>query len=222
MGIRILVSTQDHELLTLLRRFPEDFISIESGFSEMGDQGSLLLDFRTLKKCCVRHLLRCARHAVRKSCLGHRHTAHGTRDWRMNARSFLARRAWAERDRILMLENRPERIKRFLTLAMDQKSRAITVPEAASEVGMSVRNLNREVVRALHFPPSVVLRIARVVNVIRDIMTSGRPLATIALEHGYRDLAGMDRQFSRTVGFSPSTCREGAELSPSEMENQNG
>ncbi|MGH9785140.1 MAG: helix-turn-helix domain-containing protein [Terriglobia bacterium] len=81
---------------------------------------------------------------------------------------------------------------------------------------MSVRQIHRCVVCELHYAPIVVLGLARVVRVAHDVLTTRRLLTKIAQARGYRDLAGMDRQFRKFVGISPGGYRASRGPSTSE------
>jgi transcriptional regulator GlxA family with amidase domain len=115
--------------------------------------------------------------------------------------------SWSARKRLLSLSGRPEVIRKFIRLTRAHVHGALKVPAVAKRLGMNVRFLTRLSVKELGYPPGVVIDLARIVRVAKEIATTQRGFTAIARRYGFPDQAGMNRQFKRIVGVPPGVYR---------------
>src|SRR6266446_3153831 len=115
--------------------------------------------------------------------------------------------AWAARRGILSLAGRPKKIRRFIRLARAQARGAMKVPAAARRLRMNVRFLTRLSVKELGYAPGVVIDLARIVRVAKELATTQRGYTAIATKYGFPDQSGMNRHFKRIVGVTPGVYR---------------
>jgi AraC-like DNA-binding protein len=86
-----------------------------------------------------------------------------------------------------------------------------TVAQAAYDLGVSPRSLQRLLARETGQPPVFWFQLARVRKSARAIMTS-HALADTASRYGYADQAHMSREFRRWLGVSPANMRTETEI----------
>lgn len=84
-----------------------------------------------------------------------------------------------------------------------------SVSQAARELGVSQRSLQRLLMHETSKPPVYWLQLARVRKAGRAVQ-NGMPLADIAAIHGYSDQAHMSREFRRWLDISPAQLKNGA------------
>ncbi len=94
--------------------------------------------------------------------------------------------------------------------ALDCLAQAATVQEAARDLGVSMRSLQRMLRRATGQSPAFWLQLARARRAARLIGT--RPLAEAACMAGFADQAHMSRAFRRWFGVTPSAFRARPDL----------
>ncbi|HUD71180.1 MAG TPA: AraC family transcriptional regulator [Dongiaceae bacterium] len=131
---------------------------------------------------------------------------------RIASRSGLA---WELRGRLLSLDRREGAARRLVALALEHDHRPTPVAEAARALALSLRQLHRLAIVELGCTPGVLLGLARIASVARDVESGVRPLACIAREHGFIDRAAMHHQFMRFTGIAPGVYRAGARIAAS-------
>ena len=94
--------------------------------------------------------------------------------------------------------------------ALDCLAQAATVQEAARDLGVSMRSLQKMLRRATGQSPAFWLQLARTRRAARLIPTL--PLADAACMAGFADQAHMSRAFRRWFGVTPSAFRARPDL----------
>lgn len=80
---------------------------------------------------------------------------------------------------------------------------AQSVSEAARQLGMSERTLQRSFQRDVGITPVEYRRVARLRRLVSSLSASGVTLADAAVDAGYYDQPHLDREFRRLVGCAP-------------------
>jgi AraC-like DNA-binding protein len=114
--------------------------------------------------------------------------------------------AWDDWAQILEAAGRSERARIFLGVVLRASGRK-AVAEAASALGVGARQLTRLCRRWFGYPPAAIIRQARVVRAIPDLMTSGLSLTQIARRHGFSSRQAMTRLFEISAGHAPRDFR---------------
>lgn len=99
------------------------------------------------------------------------------------------------------------RVRRALLLIEQNLTRPVSIVAIASELGVSVRQLERLCRLHLGMGPAAVYRRMRMRFAHWLIENSERPIMEVALEAGFNDGAHFAREFKRTYGVSPSRHR---------------
>ncbi|MEE9427832.1 MAG: helix-turn-helix domain-containing protein [Paracoccaceae bacterium] len=105
-----------------------------------------------------------------------------------------------------MLSNFTARSKN-LTDALTCLARNNSIPNAARELGVGVRSLQRLVQGQTGQPPAFWRQLARIRDAGRQV-GGDAPLADIAFDTGFSDQSHMNREFRRWFGVSPKVFSE--------------
>ncbi len=179
----------------------------------LGPSPSLLVDPLSLRACCFQELWGCDPNSLVRtpgppSAQDRGSVPPRSMPERLPPPAATQNRAeWEERTRILSPTVNAERVRRFVKIAREHDHEGYTVPQAATALHVSIRQLHRMSIGALGFPPGIVLDLARVVSVAGELLAGDDSLAEIAEAHRYRDEASMTRQFNRFVGITPRLYR---------------
>jgi len=114
--------------------------------------------------------------------------------------------AWDDWARILEVAGRDERARVFLGIALRASGRKAVV-DAAGALCVGTRQLTRLCRRWFGHPPAAIIRQARVVRAIPDLMVSGLSLTQIARRHGFSSRQAMTRLFEISAGHAPRDYR---------------
>jgi AraC-like DNA-binding protein len=114
--------------------------------------------------------------------------------------------AWDDWARILEAAGRHERARMFLGVALRASGRNAVV-DAATALGVGPRQLTRLCRRWFGHPPAAIVRQARVMRAIPDLMVSGLSLTKIAQRHGFSSRQAMTRLFATSSGHAPREFR---------------
>jgi transcriptional regulator GlxA family with amidase domain len=96
----------------------------------------------------------------------------------------------------------------FLGVALRATGRSV-VGDAAAALGVGPRQLTRLCRRWFGHSPAAIVRQARVVRAIPDLMVSRLSLTTIARRHGFSSRQAMTRVFASAAGLAPREFRAG-------------
>ncbi len=230
-GVSVLILSRDLGLIRAVRRAARGArITSRSCLAEVGRVGGnthLVIDPRVAGACCISRLSRWrARFAspgvvylslpappavllrLPQVCPG---VIRSIRDLlsvlRKRTPPSLARSAWVHRSRILSLEGRSGNVRQFLVIALARCHAGCTVEEAAAALSLNVRRLNRLCKRMLGHPPGVILDLARVAAIARDLTNTTATLKALAHAYAYPDEPAMSNQFLRFVGIRPGAYR---------------
>lgn len=99
------------------------------------------------------------------------------------------------------------RVRRALLLIEQNLTRPVSIAGIASELGISVRQLERLCRRHLGLGPAALLRRMRIRFAHWLVENTNRSVMEIAVEAGFSDGAHFSRQFKRAYGLSPSRHR---------------
>ncbi len=113
--------------------------------------------------------------------------------------------------RILPLLNDCVRLDERLTETLDILSTTRSIVDAARQLGLPERRLERLVVSATGRSPSFWKNLARARRAARAL-SGEESLSAIACDHGYSDQAHMSRDFRRWFGTSPARFRRDPDL----------
>jgi AraC-like DNA-binding protein len=113
---------------------------------------------------------------------------------------------WDDWARILEAAGRHERARLFLGVALRASGRNGVV-DAATALGVGARQLTRLCRRWFGHPPAAIVRQARVVRALPDLMVSGLSLTKIARRHGFSSRQAMTRLFASSAGLAPREFR---------------
>ena len=116
--------------------------------------------------------------------------------------------AWRRRAILLSPDRYSSRVRRFISLAIEQGKDGLTVCMAAAQLNLSMRQLFRLSSQILGFTPSIVLGCARVASVVRDLAETEKSFACIAQEHRYSSRHALTRQVVRFTGMPPRGHRK--------------
>ncbi|MEZ5537854.1 MAG: helix-turn-helix transcriptional regulator [Thiolinea sp.] len=86
-----------------------------------------------------------------------------------------------------------------------------SIAAAAKQLGVSQRTLQRKIMQQTGHSPLYWLRLARVRQAGRSVVTNTDSLTGIALHHGYADQAHMSRELKRWLGVTAGALRQGAD-----------
>jgi AraC-like DNA-binding protein len=114
--------------------------------------------------------------------------------------------AWDDWARILEAAGHHERARLFLGVALRASGRD-GVTDAASALGVGARQLTRLCRRWFGHPPAAIVRQARVVRTLPDLMISDLSLTKVARRHGFSSRQAMTRLFATSVGVAPREFR---------------
>jgi AraC-like DNA-binding protein len=114
--------------------------------------------------------------------------------------------AWDDWARILEAAGRSERARAFLGVVLRAPGRS-AVNDAAAALGVGTRQLTRLCRRWFGHPPAAIVRQARVVRAIPDLMVTGLSLTKIAQRHGFSSRQAMTRLFATSAGHAPREFR---------------
>ncbi len=119
----------------------------------------------------------------------------------------IVREAWSNRDAMLDPEQQSDRLRRFITSALEHARGRYTVADAASDLRLSVRHLTRLCERWWGVSPKILLTLARVSSIAVELRSPDLSIEEVAERHGYADLSTMSRQFKNYVGEPPGAYR---------------
>ncbi|HZN02925.1 MAG TPA: helix-turn-helix domain-containing protein [Candidatus Polarisedimenticolia bacterium] len=114
--------------------------------------------------------------------------------------------AWDDWAQILEAAGGNERARVFLSLAL-RASGHNAVVDAAAALHVGPRQLTRLCRRWFGHPPAAIIRQARVVRAIPDLLVSGLSLTQIARRHGFSSRQAMTRLFEISSGHPPRAFR---------------
>ena len=114
--------------------------------------------------------------------------------------------AWDDWARILEAAGRNSRAGIFIGIALRATGRN-AVTDAAATLCVGTRQLTRLCRRWFGHPPAAIVRQARVVRAIRDLMVSRLSLTQIARRHGFSSRQAMTRLFELSAGHAPRDFR---------------
>jgi AraC-like DNA-binding protein len=98
---------------------------------------------------------------------------------------------------------RPDDLAEALRAYLDERAtEAVTMADAAAVVGASPTRLTRAFEAAFGIAPHAYV-LARRLDIARDRILDGRPLAEVAAEVGFFDQAHLTRRFKRFFGVTP-------------------
>jgi len=209
----VVLGNSEEVLGDLRAAFPNRRIVLTSCLNHLGTMVNdtnvrLIIDPAGVEPCCARELMRWNYQVVPSSHEARRTERRGSEGTTIGS----ARAAWAERTRVMAATRRSEKVRRFIDSALEHDHEWHTVQEVADSLQVSVRQMRRIVERELGYAPHVLLHLARVASVARDIAGSNEPLARIAAQHHFADLPTMSRQFKRFVGRTPGQYRRVAKI----------
>ena len=118
-----------------------------------------------------------------------------------------ARSAWVRRSRILAPAGRPAKARRFLEFARTRDHEGCTVEEASAAIQVNTRALNRLCRRWFGYPPGLMLDLARIVGIARELRETRTRLGSLAAAYDYSDPPALSNQFLRFVGLRPGAYR---------------
>ncbi|HET8947666.1 MAG TPA: helix-turn-helix transcriptional regulator [Candidatus Polarisedimenticolia bacterium] len=113
---------------------------------------------------------------------------------------------WDDWARILEAAGRHERARVFLGVALRASGRNV-VADGAAALGVGVRQLTRLCRRWFGHPPAAIVRQARIVRTLPDLMVSELSLTKIARRHGFSSRQAMTRLFATSAGLAPREFR---------------
>ncbi len=117
--------------------------------------------------------------------------------------------AWVSHfDLLTPTDDRSLLIKAFIDLVRTNDHEPLSVAQAARELHVSVRTLQRYCSGEIRFPPRLIIDLARMVSITSEIQRTDRPLSAIADAHGFSEPSDMRRWFLRFVGIRPGLHRE--------------
>lgn len=99
------------------------------------------------------------------------------------------------------------RVRRAILLMEQHLARPISIPVVASELGLSLRQLERLCRTHTGMSPASVYRQLRMRYARWLVENTDRSMTEIAIDAGFADCAHFSRQFKDTYGLSPSTRR---------------
>ncbi len=109
-----------------------------------------------------------------------------------------------QQSRILENSQRCLKVQECLSCIAESLS---PIPSVASELGVSVRSLQRVVSDATGYSPVYWRALARVRKAARQLQNA-TPLVEISVNAGFSDQSHMNREFQRWFGVSPSAFAE--------------
>ncbi len=118
-----------------------------------------------------------------------------------------ARSAWGRRSRILAPVGRPAKARQFLELARTRDHDGCTLEEASAAIHLNARALNRLCRRWFGCPPGLMLDLARIVGIARELRETRTALGSLAAAYDYPDPPALSNQFLRFVGLRPGAYR---------------
>ena len=130
--------------------------------------------------------------------------------------------SWVQRGSILSPFGKTPCARRFLALANAHDHEGYTVAAAAAANHLSVRQLRRLSQASFRHPPAIVIALARIASVARDIIRRDATLERLADEHGFGEASTMSRQFTRFVGVRPGAYRRRSRRAPGRGGHQRG
>lgn len=89
----------------------------------------------------------------------------------------------------------------------DRYATALTMTDIASEVGLSVSQLNRRFRKTHQIPPSEYLQRVRVYQASRLLTQDGQVIGDVALRCGFYDQAHLNRTFRKWMKMTPKEFR---------------
>ncbi len=120
----------------------------------------------------------------------------------------LAQYAWRVRREVLETQQtQPIVVREFILLTRAHAYHKLTVAEAAAKLDVSRRSLYRLVIRVTGISPGILIDLARVEIVAREISESYRSLGEIARSYGYHSLSDLNKAFVRFAQVRPSLHR---------------
>ncbi len=120
----------------------------------------------------------------------------------------LAQYAWRVRRDVLTAQNtHPPVVREFILLTKAHPYHKLTVAAAAAELGVSRRTLYPLVIRVAGISPGILIDLARVEIVAREISESYRSLGEIARSCGYHSPFDLNKAFVRFAQVRPSLHR---------------
>lgn len=97
-----------------------------------------------------------------------------------------------------------------LARRIDEDSSLTTVPEVAEALAVSVRTVHRLAARYIGLSPHAMIRRRRLQEAAQRLREEpAAPIADVAADAGYADHAHFAKDFTRTLGMSPSAYRKG-------------
>lgn len=110
-------------------------------------------------------------------------------------------------DKISSATRKADPIERAVALIADRFAGPLEVAEIATEVGLSVSQLNRRFRGQFQVPPSEYLQRVRVDRASRLLAETNVPILDIALQTGFFDQAHLTRTFRRWMEMTPNEFR---------------
>jgi AraC-like DNA-binding protein len=125
-----------------------------------------------------------------------------------------SRLAWRHREQLLSPTGRPALARRFVDLSRAHARDHYSVPEAARDLGVGRRTLERCSVAWFDLSPALIIHLVRILSVSNDLRDSDEPLKAIAEKHAFRSPSNFGRMFARFVGVPPRLYRQLSRLRP--------
>lgn len=113
----------------------------------------------------------------------------------------------ARRDEKRMMHHDVMKVTAAVKFARDHRRRMSTAADLAKAVGMSERQLYRDVRAALGVSPYELLLRTRIQSAAEELAQTSVPIIEIALSHGFCDQSAFTQQFRKRIGQTPRQFR---------------
>ena len=113
----------------------------------------------------------------------------------------------ARRDEKRMMHHDVVEVTAAVKFARDHRHRVSTAAELARAVGVSERQLYRNLRAALGVSPYELLLRTRIQSAAEELAQTSVPIIAIALSHGFCDQSAFTQQFRKRIGQTPRQFR---------------
>jgi AraC-like DNA-binding protein len=162
----------------------------------------------------VNTLLLCLHHGCDPTCtVPPSDSSRRRRDERTSRNSYdtltwtPARDAWERHRSILSPVGRTTTAIRLLDLVIEHSHESYTVPSLSLAMAIGIRQLSRLCLEWFTITPGILVDLARIVSVAREVADTDKSLKSIAYGHGFTARCTMARQFLRFIGIPPLQYR---------------
>lgn len=113
----------------------------------------------------------------------------------------------ARRDEKRMMNRDVQETTAAVAFARENCHRVASAEEMASAVGVSKRNLHRQLRASLGTSPYELLLRTRIQAAAEELAQTSKPIIEVALEHGFCDQSAFTQQFRKRIGQTPREFR---------------